>query len=370
MRFRSIDQMNITKRIGKNRKYRGGISGLCRRGIAGCLVVLITVMGTAGFPGVGDRLPSGWLALTGAQSVYAATISEHLLTNFVQQNLGSAARYNEVTTEMIEEAIESQHTDGTNWSAVILPNVLRWIGDSIADTYTDTKTITNEDGSTEETEVVTTVNPWLEESANSPNSPYSPGMNYQGAAMNANYTLGQLVVDYIRETYTGATYLTDDQIIEIYDSLATGADDGEDPFVDEDQLLSTIQGAAESAQNKPYSDQDVESAIDTTRYITYGEYVMSRGTPIPAGYLYIGTWLMDAQNITTTMYRMAVDSMVNDSQQSMLYKSELSGSYWKDIYGATGLEYILPLAENVEEASMTNYYISIVVGSDGIPRWA
>ena len=79
---------------------------------------------------------------------------------------------------------------------------------------------------------------------------------------------------------------------------------------------------------------------------------------------------MDAQAINSTFYRMAVNSMTSDNQQIMYYKSELSGNYWKDISSASGLEYILPSSDNVEEASLSSYYVSIVVGEDGIPRWA
>ncbi|MBR1860912.1 MAG: hypothetical protein IJ796_03495 [Lachnospiraceae bacterium] len=287
---------------------------------------------------------SGKLTLkTQAATVYGSVLERILITN-----LGNAAKYSELTEEDIQSTFKYQLTEGATWSSINIPNFLREVGELI------------KDGD---------VNPWLEATPDSENSPYSPGKDFNGNTMNTGYTMGQLMVDYIRANLTEAALLTDAQIVEIYDQLAGTGDEG-DPFIDEDTFKESVSGAASSAGIGFSGGNNALPYIDTSDYVTYGEYIRSRNTPIPGGTLFIGTWIIDAQTINDTFYRMANESMAVANQQIKLYKSELAGNRWKDISGAEGLEYILPLAENVEEATLVNYYVSVVVGADGIPRSA
>lgn len=225
---------------------------------------------------------------------------------------------------------------------------------------------------------LTTANPWTSKVIGYDNVPLSPGLDYNDAPMNSGYTIGQLIVDYVHATNASSGLVEDSRIIAIYDSLA---EDAGSPFIDMTELNGVIQADINAGNIKSSADRDYTEMLKTDNMITYRDYVLSlpEDQPIPVGTLFIGTWLIDAQSMTEPFYQMAVDSMSTYNQQVMLYKSELSSGYWKNIYGATGIEDILPTAENVPESEtnedgtiggMAAYYIDIVVGSDGIPRRA
>ena len=241
------------------------------------------------------------------------------------------------------------------------------------------------------------VNPWEKQSLFfKDTTPLSPGLDYSGQAMSANYTVGQMIVDYLHSTYSISGLVKDSQIMDWYDDLATQANS---PFVDMDTLREKIKAEVEAGSLTGSAGKQYTAMLGTGDMITYQQYIASlpADSPIPAGTLFIGTWLMDAQSVTEPFYRMAVESMTTYNQQVMLYKSELSSGYWKNIYGASGLDDILPVAENVPEyeveeeetvsgiagivaenqsssenqiKGMAGYYIDIIVGKDGIPRKA
>lgn len=322
------------------KKHKMPIYGFRRMIAAICMITLLfNIMPDVSLPGL--------IRVNAANS-----IMDLFLRSFVALNLGDAAGYSEIDDDLIREAIKQMHTDGTDWSSVRLPAVLEYLGEQIADTVSVNGAATK-------------INPWTTQSASSNGSPYAPGKDYNGMDMNTGYTLGQLILDYIRATETMAIQFTDDEIIEMYDHLVGGDDD--DPVIDYDQLLSSMRAAVAAAGTGSYSDQPANDAIDTSNMIRYGEYVMKRGTPVPGGYLFIGTWLIDAQVLNATVYRSAVNSMTDYDQPIMYYKSELAGNNWRDISGATGIEDILPLSENIQEASLINYWVSVVIEADGIP---
>ena len=317
--------------------------GVIQRVTATVLISALTLTGLFGTAS-GNEF-ARWIG--GVISAQAAKVTDGVLQNFVSSNLGSMARYSEVDNAAIEAAVLKAHTDeDSKWSTVRMYDVLANLGDTFSD-----------DG----------VNPWTEESSESNGSPYSPGVNYSLTPMSSDYTLGQLMIDYIRADYSAAGLLTDENIINIYDRLT---EEENTPFIDLDNFRNVIMSDVQSADTGSNANRDTLPLLDVSKYTTYRQYVLSQRTPIPAGYLLIGTWLMDSKAITTTFYQMAVDSMSWDNQQVMLYKSELSSGYWKNIDGASGLEAILPLSDNVPESDMADYYISVVVGSDGIPHWA
>gem|GEM_PF-6661309 len=241
---------------------------------------------------------------------------------------------------------------------------------------------------------LTKANPWDSKVIGYDNSPLSPGLDYSGQSMSSGYTIGQLIVDYLHANYTASGLVSDSRIMELYDSLATQA---ESPFIDMAELQKLILADINAGNIVSNADRSYTQMISTNDMVTYQDYVLSlpEDSPIPTGTLFIGTWLIDAQSITEPFYRMAVQSMTTYNQQVMLYKSELSSGYWKNIYGASGLEDILPIAENVSEYEettvespsiagitaatsedgvttngMAGYFIDIVVGKDGIPRKA
>ena len=214
-----------------------------------------------------------------------------------------------------------------------------------------------------------TDNPWFTNVIGYSSTPLSPGVDYSGQSMNDGYTVGQLIVDYFHATYSPSGLLADAKIIEIYNIMAS---DAGSPYVDVTMMQQNILAAVNASSIGGSSDQSALSVLNTDNMLTYQNYVLSlpADQPIPAGTLFIGTWMMDAKSVTEPFYRMALQSMTDYNQQNMLYKSELSSGYWKNIYGASGLDDILPVSDNVEESEMKDYYVDIVVGADGIPRRA
>ena len=310
------------------------------------------------------------LFMTESTTVYAEgeTIYETIIKALVSENLSNAARYDELTDEVIKNTFYSLHTNETNWSTVNIPSFMKALGDLIKDKYT--QDVTDPETGVVSTVTVAELNPWSDESADSPGSPYSPGKDFLGDPMNTGYTMGNLVASYAKNEITVAALLTDAQIIAVYDRLA-GTDEDSDPFISEESLKSALLGEVSSVSIGGFAEQNTYEYIDTSNLVTYGQYILNRAGkgqgPVPGGTLFIGTWLIDAQCLNETFYRAALASMSTYNQQLMLYKSELAGNNWRDIYGASGLEDILPIAENIEEASLAEYLVSVVVGSDGMP---
>lgn len=254
-----------------------------------------------------------------ASTVYAAGYVDSVLLEVANKSLGKT-----VDAAAVNNAAKAAHTSGT-WSSVTVVSILNQLGGA--------------------------ANP----------------VDYGGNPMSGTYTLGKLIVDYTRSKYTGAALLTDEEIISIFDMQAEGAGSAN---IDVDGFMAAISSAAASKGTGGFNANEGTSVIDTSNFITYGEYIQRLSSPVAAGTLYIGTWIIDAQAITSTFYEMAIDSMSQANQNNKLYKSELSGGYWKNIEGAESLEAILPLADNVQETDMLNLYISVIVGKDGIPHSA
>lgn len=252
-------------------------------------------------------------------TVYAAGYVDSVLLPVANKSLGKT-----VEASAVNDAAKAVHTSGT-WSSVTVVSILNKLGGA--------------------------ANP----------------VDYSGNAMSGGYTLGKLMVDYTRSKYTGAAMLTDEEIIGIFDMQAEGAGSAN---IDVDAFMAAVASAAASKGTGGFNANEGTSVIDTSNFITYGEYIQRLSSPVAAGTLYIGTWIIDAQAITSTFYEMAIDSMAQVNQNNKLYKSELSSGYWKNIEGAESLEAILPLADNVPETEMLNLYISVIVGRDGIPHSA
>ncbi len=340
-----------------------GHSGKLHKNLTIRVTAIFTAVALLSVSVIPERFFEAFLPGMGAVfTVQAETLSENILLTLVKSNFSDAGRAHDITQEIVEDAVKSQRTSGMHWSEVPMQNVLHAVGDAIADRYPEP-----EEGQ-EPAEGTVFKNPWSEESENSPGSPYYPGTDYLGNDMLTSYTLGQLIIDYTRQARTGAAFLTDDDIVQIFDMLAGDSEDSE-PFIDMDLFLGQVDAAITAASGfGSYEDQNVTNVLDRANSVTFGDYILTRSTPVPAGTLFIGTWLMDAQAVNSTFYRLAVYSMSSEDQQIMYYKSELAGNNWRNIYGASGLESILPIADNVQEASLLNYYVTVVVDENGIPR--
>ena len=309
-----------------------------------------------------DVLPD--VVLPGASRVQAASITEVIIRNFIGRNLNRAANYEMINDELIEEAIRAVHEQDQLWGDVRMQAVLDYLGEQIADTVSVNGASIRK-------------NPWSENSVSSDGSPYYPGIDFNDLAMNTEYTLGQLIVDYVQSVEVLATNYSSEEIRTMYDQLAEG-EDGEEgnPFIDYEALVALMQSNANAGRMGSYADKKGNEAIDYQKLgmITYREFLANRQAPLDGGYLFIGTWIINAQNLNATFYRMAVQSMSDYDQQIMLYKSELAGNKWKDISGATGLQYILPIAETVEESELTDpvypKWVSVFVDETGLPRKA
>lgn len=352
------------------------------------------------------------------------TISETALSAFHNYESKCFPTSLSFSQEEVLAAINNNKADTANYSAVNVPDTMKTLlnkyvfylmdADSkdasitetdnpnysyfiSANTFYGTPIGGYDDKAKEYQAKMATANPWESSVIAYDNSPLSPGYDYGDQSMSSSYTIGQLIVDYLHANYTPSGLVADDRIISLYDNLATNLDS---PFVDMEELEKLILADVNAGNVISNADRNYTQMLKTDEMVTYRDYVLSlpADSPIPSGTLFIGTWLMDAQSITEPFYQMAVQSMTTYNQQVMLYKSELSSGYWKNIYGASGLDDILPVADNVpeyqettEEATqiagltvgdssgnttivtqtgMANYYIDIVVGKDGIPRKA
>ena len=304
------------------------------------------------------------MVLPGSSRVHAASIMDVFVSLFIASNIGDAGNYDSVSANAIEDAIKTAHQAGTTWSSVKMQSVLEIIGETIADTEAAP--------TAENPFAVKKINPWTDHSDASPGSPYAPGVDYFGNAMNADYTLGQLIIDYIRSIETISINFSDEEILAMYNQLAEGDEGSEgDPLVDYDDIVRLMNAALSAGKTGSYASRPGNEVIDYSDLILYEEFIGNRGL-LPGGYLYIGTWIIYAQSLNATFYRQAVQSMSEYDQQIMLYKSELDGNRWKDIAGATGLQYILPIADSVEDKQIIEdgCWVSVFVDESGIPRKA
>ncbi len=403
--------------------------------------ILALILATIMFFGAGDF--SAFFGIDGlpgkvaAANAYDAVFSEMVeknITNRLRLNLdglgtGNTDFANFSTTELKENnpkvlpdsvtysqekvlsAIANSKAEGTNYSAVLVSDIMQALlanGDYTFYEYDSDKYATAVfhylNYTTTDTEYdlisaidsdMSKVNPWTTQSLFfRDTSPLSPGLDYSDQSMSTEYSIGQLIVDYMHANFTPSGLVSDSRIIDIYDRLT---EEVSSPFVDMETLEDLILAEVNAGNIVSSADRGYTQMLDTSNMVTYQQYVMSlpADSPIPSGTLFIGTWLMDAQSITEPFYQMAVQSMNTYNQQVMLYKSELSSGYWKNIYGASGLDDILPVSDNVPEyeetaventslggitagdattvttqTGMANYYIDIVVGKDGIPRRA
>lgn len=102
--------------------------------------------------------------------------------------------------------------------------------------------------------------------------------------------------------------------------------------------------------------------------ITYEYYTVTLGKQIKPGWIFVGTYLMSLKGATPQIYKSALKSRDTFNQPIAFYKSELDRGNWKNVEGAESLSTILPSAETVREETLYPYYITAVIGDDGIPK--
>ncbi|MBQ3773575.1 MAG: hypothetical protein II833_04225, partial [Pseudobutyrivibrio sp.] len=102
--------------------------------------------------------------------------------------------------------------------------------------------------------------------------------------------------------------------------------------------------------------------------ITYEYYTVTLGKQVKTSWLFVGTYLMSLKGVTPQLYKSALESRDAFNQPIAFYKSELDRGNWKNVDGAESLSTILPTTEIVKEETLYPYYITTVIGDDGIPK--
>ena len=102
--------------------------------------------------------------------------------------------------------------------------------------------------------------------------------------------------------------------------------------------------------------------------ITYEYYTVTLGKQVKTSWLFVGTYLMSLKGVTPQLYKSALESRDAFNQPIAFYKSELDRGNWKNVDGAESLSTILPTTETVKEETLYPYYITTVIGDDGIPK--
>lgn len=108
--------------------------------------------------------------------------------------------------------------------------------------------------------------------------------------------------------------------------------------------------------------------LERQQVVTYEYYTRTLGHVVPASWLFVGTYLMDARALTPQLYQAALDSRAVYNQPIAYYTSELDNGEWKNVEGAGSLTTILPVAGKVSEETLYPYLVMVVVNEDGIPR--
>ncbi len=273
-------------------------------------------------------LPAG-VGYADENDTMGTVISEYVRSNLLRAG-GSSDAVNKITNDKIEGYFRNAHAAGTDWSSTSLVSTIQAAANEAA-------------------------MPWTLEN----------GTDYSGQPINANYSMGDLLVAYFREKVAAAAALSDAQIIQLYNGLTEGSN----PFVKVSDITKEINRAGQSSVGS-YSDHNFNSLIKTDGMVTFRDYTIGQNHVIKKGTLFIGTYLIDMSVLNDIFYRYAVESITSMGQNVRLYKSELDGGRWKDIDSASGLYDIMPRADTIPESELMNYNVSCVIGEDGIPRSA
>nr|MCR4796883.1 hypothetical protein [Lachnospiraceae bacterium] len=195
------------------------------------------------------------------------------------------------------------------------------------------------------------------------------GLSYAGSVLTTGYTYGGMMVEYVREKDPSVRVMYNDDILSAIKEKVTT----DTPDASMSDILSAVHEQAQLVRDTYSSgtDKDYITEFLGKHAVTYFEYTDGGvdESKVPAGTLFIGTFLIDAQTVNDVYYRYAKDSMGMANQPIMYYKSELDEGHWKDIVSAVGLTDILPASANVETADLMRRNITCVIGSDGIPRY-
>ncbi len=190
-------------------------------------------------------------------------------------------------------------------------------------------------------------------------------IDYTENTMRLDYNFGQMAVDWAVKNVAYTAAIGEDKARDVF--VMCMADAGGNPFISMKAYGDAIKQEAENYASSNNDGSHKDSLLKKYSYPTYQQYIM-KGNQIPAGTLFIGTWLVDAQSLNGPIYNKAVRSMAEEDQQIMYYKSELAGGRWRNISSASSLNAILPSGDEVDESELQGYYVSVVVGQDGIPR--
>ncbi len=190
-------------------------------------------------------------------------------------------------------------------------------------------------------------------------------VDYTGNTMRLDYDYGALGVDWAVTNVTYTAVIGEEKARELF--VRCIEDAGSNPWITLYSYGTLVKTEAENYASSNNDGSHKDSVLKKYTYPTYQQYIM-KGNKIPEGTLFIGTWLIDAQSINGPIYNKAVRSMAEEDQQIMYYKSELAGGRWRNIASASSLNAILPGGDEVDESELQGYYVSVVVGQDGIPK--
>lgn len=190
-------------------------------------------------------------------------------------------------------------------------------------------------------------------------------VDYTGNSMRLDYTFGDMAVDWAVENVPYTAVIGEDDAHELFARTMEQAGGIANVPMRDFGALIKLEAENHATQNNDGTVKD--SVLQKYKYPTYQKYIM-QGNTIPEGTLFIGTWLIDAQSLNGPIYNKAVRSMSEEDQQIMYYKSELAGGRWRDISSASSLNAILPSGDEVDESELQGYYVTVVVGKDGIPK--
>ncbi|MBQ9632708.1 MAG: hypothetical protein IJV04_07355 [Lachnospiraceae bacterium] len=189
------------------------------------------------------------------------------------------------------------------------------------------------------------------------------GNTYNSGEMGEDYTMGELVIEYVRKEVPDAAKVKNSAIKKVYNDLAT---DTGDPAARLTGLRSQVLILAGKGGFDGYPNLNYKSVLNNKGKVTFADYTIRNR--IPSRTLFIGTYLIHMNALNNVTYRAAMDSVSKDNQQIMYYKSELDGGRWKDILGAGGIDDILPSTDLVDEDELDSLVISCVIGEDGFPK--
>ncbi len=133
-------------------------------------------------------------------------------------------------------------------------------------------------------------------------------------------------------------------------------------------LAAVLLGSAVFAAYTAFAAEETASPAAKKKGTTYYRYTKELGNKINAGTLFVGTYLIDLRGLNETNYQDALGSRKTYHQDNMYYKTEIDDASWHNIENAKNIATISPGSERIDEDSMRDLLITVVIGKDGLPK--